>query len=182
MIRLEPASNLWLITGPTHSGKTTFLFEKVEFFKKKGFSCSGLLCPARFSRGRRIGYEGMDIRTGEIFPLACIDGPADRQKAGRFYFDPDGLAKAKAAVSGISRADLTVVDEIGHLELRGSGLWPEVLGLLKQPQVKWFVVRRSLVNRFLERLGQGIPVLHFSDTDLTVNLESIMGKAPPSRR
>lgn len=182
MIQSKPVSNLWLITGPTHSGKTTFLFEKVEFFKRIGFSCSGLLSPTRFSKGRRIGYDGMDIHSGEIFPLARIDGPPDRQKAGRFFFDPDGLAKAKTAVSGISRADLTIVDEIGHLELRGSGLWSEVLSLLKQPQVKWFVVRKSLANRFLERLGQETPVLQFSDTDLSVKLESIMEKAHPSHR
>jgi len=178
----QQTANLWLLTGPIHSGKTTFLLKMHEFLTKKGFACGGLLSPACFINERRIGYNGLDLRTGKTFPLARTKGLASWQKAGRFYFDPEGLVKAKTAVRGFFPADLTVVDEIGHLELRRCGLWNELLSLLKQPQIKWFVVRESLTNRFLERFGRETPVLRFSDAELFPKLESLMGDPPLSRR
>lgn len=174
--------NLWLLTGPTHSGKTTFLLKMLDIFKQKGDSCKGLLSPARFSNGRRIGYDGMDIRTGKIFPLARVEGSSEWPKAGRFFFDPEGLAKAKSAVGDFSPTDLTVVDEIGQLELRRDGLWTEIQSLLNQPQIKWFVVRESLMFRFLERFGRETPVLRFSDARLQMKLESILGQTRPFLR
>lgn len=176
MANHHQTSNLWLLTGPTHSGKTTFLLKMLDIFKQQRKSCKGLISPARFSEGRRIGYDGMDIRTGKIFLLARVEGPPEWPKAGRYFFDPEGLAEAKSAIAGGVPANLTVVDEIGHLELRREGLWTEIQSLLTQPQIKWFVVRESLTARFLERFGRETPVLRFSDARLQMKLESILSQ------
>lgn len=172
--------NLWLLTGPTHSGKTTFLLKMLDIFKQKGNSCKGLLSPARFSNKRRIGYDGINILTGEIFPLARIEGSPGWPKAGRFFFNPEGLAEAKSAVGDLSPTDLTIVDEIGHMELRGDGLWTEIQSLLTQPQIKWFVVRESLMARFLERFGRKTPVLRFADARLQWKMENILEESRSS--
>ncbi len=111
-----------LYVGAVHSGKTGRLERLVKRAQTQGRSVAGILAPSLWHDGKLLGFDVVDITTGERRPLAT----RTRHRVptvGDFVFDPNGLALGRDALvtQKALNADLVVVDEFGPLELSGGG-------------------------------------------------------------
>lgn len=162
-----------LLTGKREVGKTTVCQAVAELARHRGYRPAGVITPAlyacselalsevegqsrRDSHGAKVGFEAVDVGSGERWPLARTDQELGGPRVGPYGFDPAALAKAlevlrRAATTGY---DLFMVDEIGPLELeQGEGFAP-ILDLLPigGPTHTLVVVRPELLDQLLLRL------------------------------
>lgn len=145
---------LW--TGPKHSGKTAAAGELVERLRARGFSVAGLLAPSVYQGGQLVGFDALDLSTGQEARLLRRAERADAAEVGSFVFDQAGRGLARAALSceAARRADLVVVDEFGPLELGGGGWRGPVDALIAEAAgVILLVVRAELVDEVRHAYG-----------------------------
>jgi nucleoside-triphosphatase THEP1 len=115
-----------------------------------------------------VGFEALDVGSGERWPLARTDRELGGPQVGSYSFDPDGLARALRVLRSAATAgcDLFMVDEIGPLELeQGQGFAP-ILDLLpvEGPTHTLIVIRPALLDRLLLHL-RGTKFTIFSVTE-----------------
>ena len=129
-------------------------------------------CPEqsrRDSHGAKIGFEAVDVGSGERWPLARTDHELGGPRVGPYSLDPAALARALKVLRRAATAetgatvpcDLFMLDEIGPLELeQGEGFAP-ILDLLpfEGPTHTLIVVRPALLDQLR---------LHLRDTECTV--------------
>jgi nucleoside-triphosphatase len=146
-----------ILCGARGTGKTTFLQQQVAAAAKRGRSVGGIAAPAVFERGQRVGYDVVDLRSGERRQLARL--PISRQASpsvGPYEFDRAAIDAGDAAIVTAVRdgLELIAIDEVGPLELRGLG-WASALQIaLKdcaRAQSLIVVVRPSLADVLPER-------------------------------
>lgn len=146
--RPSPA-RVFILTGPVHSGKTTFLEEKWALSREQGVAVQGYLSPSVRSGKRIIGYDLLSLSEGQAFPFLIEKGLADGQNVGPFVLVPETLALAQRIIRQAYGAHLLVVDEIGPLELEGRGVWPALAeALIKTPLRILITIRDGLVDPF----------------------------------
>jgi nucleoside-triphosphatase THEP1 len=174
---------LLILTGPVHSGKTTRLRRLVSEWRARGIALDGFLSPAVFRAGKRTGYDWLDLETNCPAPFLRLRGEADWEKVGPYFLIPSTLEKAKRKIRTHDLGKLLIIDEIGPLELRGGGVWPELEGVLKAPLFCCLVVVR---DEILDRFGRVAPVqpkMIFKiegsafPSDLTRAIQSFQGSA-----
>ncbi|MBN2270810.1 MAG: DUF2478 domain-containing protein [Sedimentisphaerales bacterium] len=136
---------LW--TGKKHSGKTTAAVRLVRSARSKGYIVGGLVSPAVYRDGALLGFDAVDLRSGQRAALARDNGSGGT--AGRFEFLAEGLRLGNASLSpsATASADLIVVDEFGPLELNRQG-WRRSVDLLVQSSeaIILLVVREELAE------------------------------------
>ncbi len=142
-------SQIFVLSGPTGSGKSTRLFG----WLKKQTSAAGVL--QLVEDGRRWLLSWPD---GEIRPLEELSHPHDGLIVGRFVFSRDALAWGREALRQAAnrQPDWLVIDEIGKLELRDQGLEPELGRVIKNNTAKKgliLVVRDELFENVLKKYG-----------------------------
>jgi len=191
-----------LLTGRRGVGKTTVCQAVAELARRRGYRPGGVItpalyacpepCPADWELGivnwdlgfDKVGFEAVDVGSGERWPLARTDQELGSPRVGPYSFDPTALARAirvlrrACPVGGLSEAergsrraaiagcDLLMVDEIGPLELeRGEGFAP-ILDLLpvEGPTHTLIVVRPALLDQLLLRM-RGAECTIFSVTE-----------------
>jgi nucleoside-triphosphatase THEP1 len=147
---------LFILSGPVHSGKTSFVAGRVGEALKRGIRPVGYLSPAAWEGGRPEGYDLLSIPGGRCLPFLRRSGGDDWQRVGPYFLVPETLALAQAVIRGGAGSPLLIVDEIGPLELQGRGVRSAVEELLSRPPEKLLlVVREGLVDVF----RKNIPVL-----------------------
>ena len=141
------------VTGPLHSGKTTFIKHLIAQITDQGLTIGGYRTPAVFKNGNRVGYNLEDLKTGRLYPFLRTEGEPGWQKVGAYFFIPSGLEKAGSIINGCA-SDVCIIDEIGPLELAGRGLWPPISELLsRRTSPVLFVVREFLLDHFIPRFS-----------------------------
>ena len=160
----------FMLSGPIHAGKTSFLKQLVQHLQKQGLNMNGVLSLAHFQGNEHIGYDAMDIQNGLTFPLLRCRSDTDWLKVGPYGVLPEGLEKAEQAIQRTQGSDLTIIDEIGPLELAGSGFWPSFCKLRHQNQPALIVVREPLVPHLKASCSR--PSFHFELQ--TAGLETAM--------
>jgi nucleoside-triphosphatase THEP1 len=127
----------------------------VDLARQRGLDCAGIISPARFDGGVKVGIDALDVRTGQRRLLAeADDSPADLRTT-RYRFDADAMTWGAAILAMACPCDVLIVDEIGPLELeRGQG-WVNVLGTLHAGRfgLAVVVVRPGLVDAFRATVG-----------------------------
>jgi nucleoside-triphosphatase THEP1 len=124
-----------LLTGGRGVGKTTVCQAVAELTRRQGYRPGGVITPAlyacpeqgrRDSHGVKVGFEAVDVGSGERWPLARTDQELGGPQVGPYHFEPEGLARALEVLKkAATQCDLLMVDEIGPLELeRGEGFAP----------------------------------------------------------
>jgi len=156
---------IYLLTGPVHSGKTTFLTQIIRSLREKGFEVGGFLSVPIWNGDERTGYDLHDLSKEELIPFIRGDGERSWQKIGPYFFIPDGLERAKNILLRTGATDLLVVDEVGPLELSGQGLWPVLKDVISNcGKDCLLVVRESILGDFLKTLsGFDVKVFHIQD-------------------
>jgi nucleoside-triphosphatase len=109
---------LFFITGPPGIGKTTIILKTVESFKNTGFKVGGMLSREVRENGTRVGFELIDLDTGQKGWLAHVNQPKGPQiskyRVNLRDLDNIGAGSIRKAVTD---AQIVVVDEIGPMEL-----------------------------------------------------------------
>jgi nucleoside-triphosphatase len=102
------------ITGAPGLGKSTLIRRVLD---RLGCRAGGVLAREVRRDGERVGFELLDLLTGEVGTLASIDG--DGPRLGRYRVNLQDLERvgAGAIERAIRGADLVVVDEVGPMEL-----------------------------------------------------------------
>jgi nucleoside-triphosphatase len=108
------------ITGPPGIGKTTVIKRVMAFLEEAGFKAGGIYCPEIRSGGRRLGFEVIDVLTGNRGILAHVlqrSGP----RIGKYRINIDDLSRigVLAIKNAVEEADYIVIDEVGPMELQG---------------------------------------------------------------
>ncbi len=137
-----------ILTGPVHSGKTTFLRDIVKSLQTHGTRPGGFLSVAAGDRRKPAGYDLLDAGDGETIPFIRLTGKPEWQQIGkrrRHFLLPEGLAAAERKIIDWQGSDLFVVDEVGPLELAGRGLWPALKNVLFPPATEYILVAREKI-------------------------------------
>jgi nucleoside-triphosphatase THEP1 len=136
-----------VLTGPVHSGKTTFLRRLLPELRGLGVCVCGYLSPAVGADWDVLGYDLFDIRAGGALPFLRTAGEAGWQRVGPYFLLPGGLKAAQASILSREPGELLIVDEVGPLELSGRGVWPALSRAIDRPSFAGLlVVRKPLLN------------------------------------
>jgi iron complex transport system ATP-binding protein len=150
---------LIIVTGPSGSGKSTWCKELSRRAAGKGLSVRGILSPAVFENGGKIGIDLIDLSDGSRRRLAeQRRGASSGVTTPRWQFDEGTLDWGNAILGNLPPADLVIIDELGPLEfLRGMGLQNglKVVDERAQPTI-CVVVRPSLVSDARKRWPHGL--------------------------
>lgn len=107
------AKQLYILTAPIQSGKTTSLVKWSENRK----DVYGILTPDVDSK--RIF---MNAHSRQLFLMEAKEGETETFSVGRFIFSKTNFDRANHIIKdGIDKPGWLVIDEIGPLELRGEG-------------------------------------------------------------
>ena len=139
-----------IITGDIGIGKTTVCRRLIEIVQNQGYSCGGIL--TRKAPDKGIIIEG--IQSGETETLASTNNVYHGPRTAKYSFNAKGIAFGVREVEKGISSSLLVVDEIGHLELRGEG-FAKVIELIRTGRVKncVLVIRKELLSAFLPQLN-----------------------------
>lgn len=136
-------ADLFLLTGPVHSGKTTALLN----WSKKGNDVSGILTPV--IGGKRFF---MDAATNEIFEMETKE--VEVLEIGKYRFSKKSFNKAINIISSAKEGKgWLVVDEIGPLELKDQGfseIVRAVIPVLGKESKAIFVIRDSILQEVIK--------------------------------
>lgn len=141
--------NIYILTGPVQSGKTTrianWAMEKNDVF--------GILSPV--INGKRMFT---DVHSKEIFEMEANPGETGILMIGKFKFSKVGFSKAIDILrKGMhEKSGWLVVDEIGPLELKEegfSGILKEILRSASNQQKILLVTRESILEQVIQFFG-----------------------------
>ncbi len=128
---------LWLVIGESGSGKTTFCQQVITFARQQGADVRGLLCPARFENGAKVGFDVLDLSSGAQRRLgwhrALTPQPAWTTSAvsiGEWLLDGEALEWGNQVLRKSIPCDLLVIDEVGPLEFVAQQGWQAALQVL----------------------------------------------------
>jgi nucleoside-triphosphatase len=115
-----------LIEGRPGIGKTTVATRLMTLLQRHGVSVVGFVTTEQRERGRRVGFT-VEATTGRSATLAHVDlaGPP---REGRYGVDLDAFERVALPVLD-SVAAVTVIDELGKMELASASFTARVLEL-----------------------------------------------------
>ena len=143
-----------ILSGEREAGKTTTCLRLAKEARQRGLRPAGVICPARWVGGRKVGIDLMDVRTGERRPLAEADERPAALRTPAYRFHQQGLDWGAAIVESATPCTLLIIDELGPLELvQGQG-WASALDVLAAGRFERAVVviRPDLIPRFRQRV------------------------------
>lgn len=108
-----------LVSGPPRSGKTTVIERVRDRLETQGYRAGGIYCPEIRSGGERVGFEIVDVMTGDGRVLAHVDRDEGPQ-VGSYRVDVDNVDEicSVAFPRAFEEADLLVIDEIAPMEVQ----------------------------------------------------------------
>jgi len=146
-----------VLSGGRGDGKTTFLARLADHLAAKGRSIGGITSPAVYAGDRRIGYDVVDLRVGQRWPLSRLSELLDSEiEVGAFRFHDAAIQAGNDAMIGALHdgLDFIAVDEVGPLEFRGGGWTPALtcaLAECRPNQTLVVAVRPALVDELAAR-------------------------------
>ena len=112
-----------LITGPPRCGKSTLISKFIKYYTiKKIYTIYGFLTPEVKKSGNRIGFDIVDIFSGDRSQLARVGDFKTKFKLGKYSIFIDEFENYLETTLLLERktVDLIIIDEIGKMELFSS--------------------------------------------------------------
>jgi nucleoside-triphosphatase len=109
-----------LITGPPRCGKSTLISKLIKYYtNEKNFVIYGFLTPEVREGKSRIGFDIVDIFSGEVSQLARVGDYRTRHQVGKYNVFVENLNEFIEKKLGLigKNLDLIIIDEIGKMEL-----------------------------------------------------------------
>ncbi|MEA1886193.1 MAG: nucleoside-triphosphatase [Bacteroidota bacterium] len=160
-----------MLTGGKGEGKTTFARELKEKLSENNIEVRGVLTEKVMDNGRLKGYDLFNIGSGKkekFLRLNSNNSNAKREQIGKFEILPAGLKMGRKTLCPDGKAGITIIDEVGKLELDDRG-WAECINiLLKEPTCRLIMtVRDKLVDEVIKKwkLDQQSVILNTTETD-----------------
>ena len=122
----------FFLTGHPGVGKTTVLTKIIDELKHRGFKVGGMISSEVRENGVRVGFRIADVSSGREGWLA-----SRRQRSGpqigryRVCLEELDTIGVKAILNSIAIADVTVIDEVGPMELFSAPFRETVLKALE---------------------------------------------------
>ena len=172
--QLRQKNKIFIVSGDTRSGKTTFLKEVTARLTRKNsaYKIGGIIATGIDKNGERFGFEIEELSTGKKFVLASQEMLRQSEKTGRFYFSKQVLDVAnELIINGLDDMDLLVIDEVGYMELRGSGWFESIERAMQTEDLDMIlVVRKRILEQVLQlwqdRYIEVIDIQEFEPDDL----------------
>ena len=180
--QLRQKNKIFIISGETRSGKTTFLKDVIASLKEKkpSYRIGGIIATGIDKNGERFGFEIEELISGKKFVLASQEMLNQSEKTGRFYFSKQVLKVAnELIIKELSEMDLLVIDEVGYMELKGSGWFESIEKAMQHDGLDMiFVVRKRILLQVLQ-LWQDryIEVIDIADYQPRELLDRIVSKS-----
>jgi len=158
----ENKPTVFIITGKTGSGKTTFLVRLIKRLREQGLTVTGFLAVRSVTKEPDRYYDMHLLDSGKFIPLASRESVKDWIKIYNFYFSPEAIRCGNRILNDpqISNKDLVVVDEIGIFELEGK-VWADSVSLLvsKSNNIMIWVVRDTILEKVIRKWDIQDPVI-----------------------
>jgi nucleoside-triphosphatase THEP1 len=161
---------IYLVTGSVQGGKTTYLSKLSHLLKEKELKVGGFLCPGSFKGGERAGFRLKNIGTEKELDMASASFTPGWTPYRRFWFNPEAFRQGSEWIRLCLEQipDVVIIDEVGPMELEGSG-WTEPLEALGKSSipVQIWNVREKLIGEVKKRWS--IPPSHvfrIEETDI----------------
>lgn len=141
--------NIFILTGPVGSGKTTRLLD----WALKTDDVYGIATPV--IRNNRMIFN---ISSLEVFAMEAEEHAVDKISIGKYDFNPYAFEKAVNIIEEAIRLDkgFIVIDEIGPLELQGHGFSKILKNILSNDKRNYnlvLVIRERLLEETLSHFG-----------------------------
>lgn len=180
----EIINNIYIITGTKSEGKTTFLKALAEELRKKNIKTGGIICERIMIEGNTIGYDVINIESGEKEPFLRLGGNCGTESIGRFTICPDGLAFGKNVLNSINLPEcrIVIIDEVGMLEISGRGWAGSLTDLLSNPGCHILIsVRDIFIDEVKKKFNLGpAEVLRVSENDPLETSSALVKKLEPA--
>lgn len=151
---------IYILSGPVHSGKTTFLEKSLSRWAGRGLGLAGFLSIAVLDKAGETVYDLLDLKEGRRLPYLRRSGETGWERVGPFSLVPSTLEIARNIVSGLRAGELLIVDEVGPLELGRGGLWPALETVLPKPETRaLLVVREEILEDVVKIVGPPVPLI-----------------------
>lgn len=134
------SDNIYIYSAPIHSGKTTALVNWISNRKDVG----GILSPV--VEGQRVF---MNVADKKIFSMLAASDESKTIEVGRYKFSFSAFEKSsEIIIDAAKNYSITIIDEIGPLELRGEGFASALKSVLAHNNKGTMIltVRDFLVN------------------------------------
>ena len=169
------AAHLWILSAPSGAGKTTLCRRLVAAARSDGWNVAGLITPAVFAEGIKVGIDALTPRNDESRRLAQTTPSVDfNLPVGRqWHFDPAVVAWGDRQIALSTPCDLLIVDELGPLEFqRGQG-WVSAFDVFNQGRYRLGIVavRPDLIAEARQRL----PIWGVFGPDAAPSTEDALG-------
>ena len=162
--------NIFLITGHSGVGKTTYCQQLCDSAQTNGWRVGGLLSVPVIVDAQKVAIALLDVATGEQRPLATLHPPLGAQTAwpppgnrvttGKWLFDPTVLTWGNEVLSRITAVDLLIIDELGPLEFEQEQGLRAAFDLIATGQYRMaaVVIRPSLLKQAQQRWPEAQPL------------------------
>lgn len=172
---------IYIISGETRSGKTTYLKKIIKRLKKQDTSLKigGLIAHGIDKDGERYGFDIENVSNGNVEFLCSQKFVENNKKIGRFYFSKKGLQFGKNALTtNLETTDLLVIDEIGYMELKGEGWFEAIEKALKYPNLNmiWVVRKRILEEVLKQWQHSNTKVISIQTSSVELLVKNILNK------
>jgi nucleoside-triphosphatase len=145
-----------LVTGPPGIGKTSTLRRAVKELRKRKYSVGGMISREVREGGVRVGFEIMDLSTGQRGWLAHGNQP-EGPRIGKYRVNLTDLDAIGAAsiLDALQNADILAIDEVGPMELSSPVFSNALIRAIESSKPMLgtihYGLRNSLVNNIKKR-------------------------------
>lgn len=150
------SKDLTLITGCSGSGKSSWCRRTAIRAQLNGVSVAGLISPAIYERGEKVGIALVDLNSGKRRVLASRRQPKQDTDGCRWNFNQETIDWANHLLKTVNSKDTLFIDELGPMELLHNLGFQAGLALIDEDRYAkaYVVVRPSLLYLVRERWPQ----------------------------
>ena len=144
-----------LVTGPPGIGKTSTLRRAVKELKRN-YTVGGMISREVREGGVRVGFEIMDLSTGQRGWLAHVNQP-EGPRIGKYRVNLTDLDAIGAAsiLGALQNADILAIDEVGPMELTSQAFSNALIRAVESSKPMLgtihYGLRNSLISSIKER-------------------------------
>jgi nucleoside-triphosphatase len=149
LFRDNIATGKIFLTGQPGSGKSTVFIKSIKLLQEMGCKVGGIHTPEIRRKGKRIGFNVVDIASKRTEVLASVNiKPVHR--VGKYGVNLPGFESV--AIQAIDYAenncDIICIDEIGRMELLSKQFKYKLESVLKGPKPLLAVLHRNYVSKY----------------------------------